>query len=104
MIEMDIKQAFKIIKAAKKLGVISMKIGTLEFELDPAQSRPALKVSEKKIRASDEKNELQMKFNTSKEDLSVMHVEDPSGFEAALIEKELDDIDGGEHIEETFDQ
>jgi hypothetical protein len=101
------KDALKIIKQAKKLGVISMKIGNLEFELADntlARSRPALKVSKKEIVESDSKNQAQFDFETAKDELSVMHVEDPMGFERALIETELDTDGEGNNLEETYGQ
>jgi len=100
----ELKDAIKVIKAAKKLGVISMKLGTLEFVLsnEPRVSRSTLKVSAKTIAKQDEKNELQMKLGDSREALSTMHVEDPLGFEDALIQKVLSDDNGGDDIEETF--
>jgi len=98
------KVAFKIIKQAKKLGVISMKLDNLEFELaSSSASGPTLKVSKKEIDESFDRNQAQFDFDTAKDDLSVMHVEDPFGFEQALIEKELD-TDSEDKIEETHDQ
>jgi hypothetical protein len=106
MTEIKLKDAIKVIKAAKKLGVISMKLGTLEFELsnEPRAARPALKVSKKEIAKQTDRADAQMQFDDAKEDLSVMHVEDPSGFERALIDQELEDDTsvGGEQIEETL--
>lgn len=100
---MELKHAIKVIRAAKKLGVTSMKLGTLKFELgdrEPRVSRPTLKVSAKKCAEIAEKNQLQMDFSEVTEELSTMHVEDPVGFEQALIDKELEDVEGGE-IEEA---
>lgn len=94
--------AIKLIKASRKLGVTKLKFGTLEFELDhekPRASGPALKASKKEIAAQEEKNQLQFNMNEAKDDLSTMHVEDPSGFERAIVEGELD---GGDIIEETY--
>lgn len=96
-------EALKIIKAAKKLGVRSMKIDNLEFELaenSTLASRPTLKVSKKEIKRVAEQNGAQLDFDSAKDDLSMMHVEDPLGFEQALIENELSE---GNNIEETHD-
>jgi len=100
MIDIQLKDVVKTIKAVKKLGVIRMKLGTLEFELasEPSVSRPTFKVSKKKINEIEARNQLQINFDDAREELSVMHVEDPVGFEAALIQKELED---GDDIEET---
>ncbi len=104
MTKAELKDAIKLIKIAKKLGVRSMKVDNLEFELAEttlAQSGPALKVSKREIKRVVEKNEAQMDFDSAKDDLSIMHVEDPLGFEQALIENELDTNREGNSIEET---
>lgn len=104
MTEMKLKEVIKIIKAAKKLGVISFKLGTLEFELskdDLRVSRPTLKVSAKKIAEQTDRNEMQAQFSDFKDDLATMHVSDPAGFENAIVDRALDD-DSGETIEETY--
>lgn len=103
MTEKELKFAIKVIKQARKLGVIKLKLGTLEFELQnqneqPRVHRPTFKVSAKKIAELDEKNQLQMELNSAEDDLSTMHIEDPSGFEQAMVEKELED---GTELEET---
>lgn len=81
----------KFIKQVKKIGVISIKLGTLEFELDNSAHRPASKVSKKLIEKQANQNQAQADFDEAKDDLAVMHVEDPGGFERALIEREIDD-------------
>lgn len=106
MDEMTPKQALKFIKDVKKLGVTSGKFGTLEFVLktdEPRAPRPALKVSKKTIGEIAEQNELQERFDKSREDLSTLHVADPAAFEQAMIERELtdDEIGGGETFEEA---
>lgn len=103
MTTMKPKDALKLIRAVKKLGVTSMKFGTLEFELsdEPRATRPALKVSRKKLAEATEQNEVQGNFETAKDDLSVMHVEDPAGFERAIADQELGDS-GGETLEEAY--
>lgn len=105
MTDSELKYAIKVVKAAKKLGVIRMKLGSLEFELgrdEPRLRQVPLKISRKNIAAADERNRLQMDLNDANDDLSVMHVEDPSGFERALIDKELDDDGtGGDQLEEA---
>lgn len=102
MTTMKPKDALKLIRAVKKLGVTSMKFGTLEFELstEPCAQRPALKVSKKKILEQQEQNDVQENYETAKDDLSVMHVEDPAGFEQAIADQELGDS-GGEKLEEA---
>jgi hypothetical protein len=114
MTETKLKELIKVIKAVKKLGVIRLKLGTLEFELDkkddiePSVHRPTLKVSKKKIAEQDTHNQLQLRLDSMKEELSTMHVEDPSGFEASLVENDLiDDTNenaAGDYIEETQTQ
>lgn len=103
--EMTPKQALKFIKDAKKLGVTSGKLGTLEFVFitdEPRAPRPALKVSKKAIGEIAEQNELQEQFDKSREDLSTLHLADPAAFEQAMIERELaGDDDGGEKLEEA---
>ena len=105
MTDKDLKAAIKVIKAMKKLGVISLKLGTLEFTLQdkhPA-SRPTLKVSKPKLKLMAEQNQAQLDYDDAKDDLSVMHVEDPRAFEQAIIERELtadDEIAEGT-LEET---
>lgn len=91
MTDQELKQTIKLIKQVKKLGVISLKLGTLEFELDNSAHRPASKVSKKAIAKAHERNQAQADFDDAKDDISIMHVEDPSGFERALIENEFDD-------------
>lgn len=106
----DLKLALKVIKAAKKLGVTKLKIGTLEFEIasqnsdehEPRVSRPTSKASAKKIAETNARSKDQAEFNDANEELSVMHVEDPAKFEQALIENDF--ADGGEIIEETYSQ
>ena len=104
----SIREAFKVIRTAKKLGVTKMKLGTLEFELNQSEQpntrapRPALKVSKKTIASLDEINQLQLDLEGAKDDISTMHVEDPERFEQAIIERELDgEMAGGEQVEET---
>jgi hypothetical protein len=102
--DVELKGAIKLIKAVKKLGVIRMKMGTLEFELSEnfRADRPALKMSKEKIAKAEELHQLQMRFNEVNEDLSTMHVEDPSGFERAIVEQELSgELSSGDNIEET---
>jgi hypothetical protein len=104
MTEMKWKDAIKVIKTAKKLGVTKLKFGTLEFEIEngePCAPRNASKIPKKKIAEAEAQNAAQLAFDEAKLDLSVMHVEDPAGFEQALIEKELDDDpSAGEQLEE----
>lgn len=104
--DISIKDAMKVIRAAKKLGVTSMKLGTLEFELsdEPRVSRPTLKVSAKKIAEQNIKNQLEMDFSEVKDELSTLHVEDPVGFEQALIDGQLDEFEGGDTSEEALGQ
>jgi uncharacterized protein YlxW (UPF0749 family) len=112
MTEIELKSLIKVIKATKKLGVTKLKVGTLEFELKASDEnenekqsrayRPALKVSKKKAQEQDDRNQLQLNFNDAQQDLSTMHVEDPAGFERALIEQEIfDDDSAGEQFEEA---
>lgn len=97
MNEMKPKEALKFIKDCKKLGVTSGKFGNLEFELTPGvprAPRPALKASKKQIAATEATSLAQSNFDQAKEQLSMMHVEDPVGFEQALIENELSEGSG----------
>ena len=105
MTDQELRQTIKVVKAMKKLGVISMKLGTLEFilqEKHPA-SRPTLKVSKPKLKLMAEQNQAQLDFDEARDDLSVMHVENPSAFEQAIIERELtaDDETTEGTLEET---
>jgi hypothetical protein len=100
----DLKFAIKAIKAAKKLGVSKLKLGTLEFELrdlENPRSRPTFKVSKKEVARQDRDGEEQLKFNAAMTELSTMHVEDPSGYERAIVEGDLVDDNSGDDIEET---
>lgn len=106
--DLNIKEVVKLIRAVKKLGVISMKLGTLEFVLNAETLAPryALKVSKEEIDDVDLKNQYQLDFDSAKEELQTMHVEDPLGFERALSENDLEDgsLDGSEgKIEEAYD-
>lgn len=110
MNEKELKFAIKAVKAAKKLGVLSMKLGTLEFTLSPRDEgtrvgRATLKVSAKEKSATAKENQLKLLSDELKDDLSTMHLEDPLGFEQAQIENLIVDDDGGANIEkseETF--
>lgn len=109
--DISTKDAISFMRAAKKLGVIYAKFGTLEFRLqlpgvmpgENLRTRPPLKMSDEEIIAADERNQLQMDFDEVKEDLSVLHVEDPVGFEQAMVENLLEDAAGG-NIEEAYSQ
>lgn len=102
MIENELKLAIKAIKAAKKLGVVSMKLGSIEFELEPQDGstrvrRTTSKASAKKIAENEKETKLQLELQEIKSDLSTMHVEDPLGFEQGIIENVIGD--GGDSIE-----
>jgi len=108
MTENELKFAIKVIKQAKKLGVQSMKLGTLEFvfkNTETPRARPPLKVSKKQIALDEKNNTDQLQLNEALDELSTMHVEDPAAYERALVENDLfeDDIGGGT-IEETQSQ
>jgi hypothetical protein len=104
MTDLSFKNLVKTIKIAKKLGVRSMKIGSLEFVLADTLARgDAYKIPKKKRDEVALKNLDQLDFESAKDDLSTMHVEDPVGFERALIENELKDDSRGGSIEETHD-
>lgn len=110
MIEIDnkqVKKALKLIKDAKKLGVISMKLGTLEFSfaeseetLAPRGAFNPTKKNKAAALASKEKAESQLEFDSAKDELGIMHVEDPAGFERAMVENDLQDASEG-NLEET---
>lgn len=88
----QLKNTIKVVKAMKKLGIKSMRIGTLEFSFADELARgPAFKRSSRQ-KIDAEKQRLQDLSDGANEDLSVMHVEDPKAFEDALIENELDDV------------
>lgn len=110
MTELKTKDIITISSKLKKLGVSKFKFGTLEVEFiqtDENQTRaprPALKVPKKVIAEQNERNKLQMELDQAKDDISVMHVEDPEGFEQAIIERELTETSGqpgGEQVEEA---
>lgn len=100
----ELRNMIKVVKTAKKLGVKSMKIGTLEFSFtedsDTHAPRPAFKRSSKQV-PDHEHQKIQDTFDSVKDDLSVMHVEDPRGFENALIENLLEDDAREGMLEET---
>ena len=104
MNEKDLKFALKVMKSAKKLGVTSMKFGTLEFEFSPSQDtrvgQHTSKLSAKKVRENEKETALTLVSNELRDDLSTMHLEDPLGFERALVENLIvDGKDGGDIIE-----
>lgn len=106
MTEFDLKTAIKVIKAAKKLGLKSMRLGTLEFEFSNEESprtRPTLKVSKKNIAKQELARKGQLEFSDAMRELETMHVEDPVGYERAIIENDLIDTDdsGEEEIAEV---
>ena len=97
----------ELIKIAQKCGVTKLKFGTLEVEFgneeNPARPRPALKVSKAKIAVVEKQLALEQQFSDVKDQLSTMHVEDPAGFEAAIVSKQIEDNGGENILEETFD-
>ena len=102
MTESELKFAIKVVKAAKKLGVTSMKLGTLEFVIDKEspRPRPTLKVSKKDLKHQAETLK-KFEFDAAMNELATMNVEDPAAFERAIVENDLiDKDDGGETIEE----
>jgi hypothetical protein len=102
MTDLELKFAIKAIKAAKKLGVSSMKLGTLEFELEKEtpRTRPTLKVSKKDLKQQEETLK-QVNFDAAMNELATMNVEDPAAFERAIVENDLiDKYDGGDNLEE----
>lgn len=107
MTETDIKLAIKVIRQAKKLGVKSMKLGTLEFELLEVEKktprpRPTLKVSKKVIEQQQADDVEQFELTAAMDELATMNVEDPVAFETAIIENELiGDGTNGDDLEET---
>jgi hypothetical protein len=108
MTEKELKFALKAVKAARKLGVISMKLGSLEFELDPSRDdgstrvrRSTSKVTAKRMTEESEDAQLSLEIGRIKSDLSTMHVEDPLGFERGLIENVIGD--GGDDFEAKED-
>jgi hypothetical protein len=104
MTEKELKFALKVVKQAKKLGVSKLKFGTLEFELfdnESPRARPTFKVSKKEVAIQGVKAEEQMKFQAAMHELETMHVEDPMGFERAIVESDLIDDNSGDNLEET---
>lgn len=109
MTEKELKFLLKVIKSTQKLGVKCLKFGSIEFELYDSESpvtrvRPTFKATKKAIAESEEQSDAQMRFDEARDEIAVMHVEDPVGFEQALIEKELDVDASGDMIEETYSQ
>jgi hypothetical protein len=112
MTEEELKNLIKVIKAVKKLGVKSLKMGTLEFEIETnpenlRADRPVFKPSKKKVEAANKQNELQLEMDTANESLSTMHVEDPAAFEEAIVQQvisDTDDTSGGDILEEAHYQ
>ena len=106
MTETEFKMAIKVIKAAKKLGVKRLSLGTLEFELsdvalEPPRSRTAFKVSKKVISKQQSDDREQLVLTSALDDLATMNVDDPAAFENAIIENELFD---GEHIGDGIEE
>jgi hypothetical protein len=101
----DVKNFEKLAKSAKKLGVISVKLGNLEFSFaanfESLAPRPAFKASKKEQAEVDQRNVDQLEFDAVKDELAIMHVEDPHGFEQALIENQFEDDASEGKLEET---
>lgn len=104
--ETNIANILKLIKGSKKLGVISLKIGSLEFVLQNSLAPGRASKTAKKRQIQLEQTKAQNEFDVASDELGIMHVEDPVGFEQGLIQNDLiDGIDGGrEGYEETHDQ
>lgn len=99
------KAVLKFMKDCKKIGANKVKLDTLEFEFSGenlAQTRPASKVSKKKIAETTEQTEIQEQFDLAKAELANLHVADPVAFESAMIDQEIeDDKSAGLELEET---
>lgn len=114
MTEEELKNLIKVIKAVKKLGVKSLKMGTLEFEIatiseqnELRADRPAFKPSKKKVEEKVEKDQLQLEMDTANDSLSTMHVEDPAAFEEAIVQQAISDPEetsSGDILEEAYYQ
>lgn len=104
MTEKDLKFALKVIKSAKKLGVKSMKLGNIEFEFGSEQNtrvgQHTLKLSAKS-KAQAEETKLSLVSGSIRDEVSTMHLEDPLGFETAMVENLFVENSGDYNIEKT---
>lgn len=96
MTEATIKDLKDIIKACQKAKVTHLKFRNIEIDFKKDQdeevalaSRPTLKVPSKKIEERQLHLNIQEQALEADDALSTLHVEDPSAFEAAMIERGL---------------
>jgi len=90
----SLKELAKIIKICKNDGVSYFEYGDLKIrigapEQPPITPAPLARVSAKKVLQIAEKADLQSQYDSSKDALETMHVEDPSAYEALLIQGAL---------------
>lgn len=96
---METKELIKLINACKRSGVTELNVGDVAIKLEKKGDSisSANKVSEIPIPSADELKTqkedalFQANIEASDEDLSTLHVEDPSRFEELLLSKELED-------------
>lgn len=94
MIEFSAKDLEKILKLCKNMGVAHFKYAGLEISMDaPDKSSiapaPKARWSEKKAKEVTELAELKSKFESEKETIETLHLEDPSLYETMLMRGEL---------------
>lgn len=92
----SLKELAKLIKICKTEGVSSLQYGEIQLSMvapeKPSMTpAPQARGSAKKALEVSEKQDLQTQFDLARESIEVMHVEDPVGFEQALINGELDE-------------
>lgn len=94
----DLKDLPKVIRACKANGVTELKIGDVEIKFAAVGSaEPEIPVLEaqriptpEELKAAESAALLQRNVEQNEEELAHMHIEDPSGFEQRLIEREFE--------------
>ena len=89
-----IKELEKLIKICKNMGVSTLEFGNIKISMGSPEQQlmtpaPQVRVSAKKVSQITEKAELQSQLEGNEDALGTMHVEDPSGYEALLMQGAL---------------
>lgn len=86
-----LKEVEKLLKLCVKLSVSEIKIGEIHVIFD--ETTPGHRKPRKAVRIAQEKAaqtaELQMQVDSLNDEISVSHLEDPLGFEEALVAGKL---------------
>lgn len=93
-IKLTLKELEKLIKVCKTMGVSKFKYGDIEFCMGEASQptmtpAPQARGSAKKAKAITDHTELQAQYDLVQAVAETLHVEDPSAYEAMLIQGEL---------------